>query len=61
MAGWSGSVVKDAKKAQQPTTYYKMTVRFDDGTYAFFEQDDKPAVRKGDKKVIEGRVERGPD
>lgn len=58
----SGSVVKDAKNAQKPTTYYKMTVRFDDGTYAFFEQDDAPAMRKGDKvKLIEGRVERGPD
>lgn len=55
----SGSTVKDAREANKPETYYKMTVRYDDGTYAFFEQDDEPSVRNGDKvEVIDGRVER---
>ena len=55
----SGTTVKDARSAHQPDTFYKMTVRFDDGTYAFFEQDDEPTVRKGDKvEVVDGRVAR---
>ena len=54
-----GKGVKDSRNATKPTTFYKMTVRFDDGTYAFFEQDDEPAVRKGERvDVIDGRVER---
>ena len=54
----SGSVVKDARQATKPSSYYKITVRYDDGTYAFFEQDDKPAVQKGDKvETFEGRLE----
>ena len=49
--------VKDARNANKPITYYKLTVRYDDGTYAFFEQDDQPSVRKGDRvDVIDGRV-----
>ena len=36
-----------------------MTVRYDDGSYAFFEQDDEPNFAKGDRvDVIDGRVER---
>ncbi|MFT3848160.1 MAG: hypothetical protein QM739_05635 [Propionivibrio sp.] len=58
----SGTAVKDARSAHQPETFYKMTVRYDDGTYAFFEQDDEPSVRKGDKvEVIDGRVVRQAD
>jgi len=54
----SGTAVKDARNANKPETFYKMTVRYEDGTYAFFEQDEQPTVRKGDKvEVIEGRVE----
>jgi len=54
-----GSAVKDARNANKPITFYKMTVRFDDGTYAFFEQDDEPAAKKGDKvEISEGRVVR---
>ena len=54
----SGTAVKDARKEGIPATYYKITVRYDDGTYAFFEQDDKPLVRKKDRiEIIEGRVE----
>lgn len=53
----SGSSVKDARKAKRPVTYYKMTVRYDNGSYAFFEQDDEPTVRKGDPvEVVDGRV-----
>ena len=49
--------VKAARNANQPITFYKLTVRYDDGTYAFFEQDDQPSVRKGDRvDVIDGRV-----
>ena len=51
--------VKAARNANQPITFYKLTVRYDDGTYAFFEQDDEPTVGKGDRvDVIDGRVER---
>ena len=51
--------VKEARNADQPVTFYKLTVRYDDGTYAFFEQDDEPNFAKGDRvDVIDGRVER---
>ena len=51
--------VKAARSANQPVTFYKLTVRYDDGTYAFFEQDDEPNFAKGDRvDVIDGRVER---
>jgi len=55
----SGSTVKDARNATKPTTYYKLTVRYDDGSYAVFEQDDEPEIQKGDKvEAIDGRLER---
>ena len=51
--------VKEARSANQPVTFYKLTVRYDDGSYAFFEQDDEPNFGKGDRvDVIDGRVER---
>ena len=51
--------VKAARNADQPITFYKLTVRYDDGTFAFFEQDDEPNFSKGDRvDVIDGRVER---
>ena len=54
----SGTTVKDARNANKPTTFFKATVRFDDGTYAFFEMDDKQGLRKGDKvEVVEGKLE----
>lgn len=54
----SGSVVSDARNAHKATTYYKMTVRLDDGTYAFFEEDDEPVVKKGDRvRIVDGRLE----
>jgi hypothetical protein len=53
------AAVKDARNAKKPVTFYKMTVRYDDGSYAFFEQDEQPAVAKGDPvEIIDGRVER---
>ncbi len=53
----SGSVVSDARNAHKSTTYYKMTVRFDDGTYGFFEDDDEPDVHKGDRvKIVDGQI-----
>ena len=53
-----GSAAKDARNASKPVAFYKMTVRMDDGTFTFFEQDDKPSVAKGDRvEIVEGRVE----
>jgi hypothetical protein len=55
----SGSTVKDARKAARPVTYYKLSVRFADGTFAFFEQDEQPEVVKGDTvEIVDGRVVR---
>jgi len=54
----SGSTVKDARQAMKPLTYYKVTVRYDDGKYAVFEQDDEPEMKKGDKvEAVDGRLE----
>ena len=54
----SGSSVRDARKAGAPLVSYVLTVRYDDGSYAFFEQADEPVLRKGDRvQVIDGRVE----
>jgi hypothetical protein len=45
-----------AKPAAKP---WRVTVRYDDGSYAAFEQDTAPALRKGDRvQVVSGRVER---
>lgn len=53
----SGTAVKDAGNANKPETFYKMTVRYGDGTYAFFEQNDPPTARKGNKfEIIDGRL-----
>ena len=53
----SGNTVKNARKAAKPVTYYKLSVRFTDGTFAFFEQDEQPEVVKGDRvEIIDGRV-----
>ncbi len=54
----SGSSVRDARKAGAPLVSYVITVRYDDGSYAFIEQADEPVPRKGDRvQVIDGRVE----
>lgn len=53
----TGTAVQDARKSSIETTW-KVTVRYDNGQYAAFDQDDEPTVRKGDKvRVIDGRVE----
>jgi hypothetical protein len=54
----SGDVVKEGREPVTRSTSYVVTVRYDDGAYAFFEQDEKPTVRRGDRvQVSEGRVE----
>lgn len=54
----TGSVVADARKAAAPVISYVITVRYEDGSFAFIDQDDEPAVSKGDRvRVVEGRVE----
>lgn len=54
----TGSVLEDARSANAPMTTYVVTVRYEDGSYAFIEQYDEPAVSKGDQvRVFEGRVE----
>jgi hypothetical protein len=53
----NGNTVKNARQAARPVTYYKLSVRFADGTFAFFEQDEPPAVVKGDTvEIVDGRV-----
>lgn len=54
----TGTVVEDARQANEPLLSYVVTVRYEDGTYAFIEQHDEPTVRRGDRvRVVEGRVE----
>ena len=51
-------VVKEARTPVTRSTSYVVTVRYDDEDYAFFEPDDQPIVRRGDKiRVDDGRVE----
>ncbi|HCZ16728.1 MAG TPA: hypothetical protein DHV85_19520 [Candidatus Accumulibacter sp.] len=54
----TGSAVKDDRKARAPVHRYELTIRYEDGGFAFIEQSDQPAVRKGDRvRVVDGRVE----
>ncbi len=54
----TGSAVEDARHRNDPVVVYVITVRYDDGSFAFVEQHDEPLVRKGDRvQVVEGRVE----
>ena len=54
----SGTIVKDARQAAAPVLVYVLTVRYEDGSFAFLEQSDEPTVLKGDRvRVVEGRVE----
>jgi hypothetical protein len=51
-----GDAVKRSKSLGIESSYI-VTVRYENGQYAAFEQDDKPAVKKGDPiRVVEGRV-----
>jgi hypothetical protein len=57
----TGSQSREARReAAKPVARpWLITVRYDDGSYAAFEQDTAPAVRKGDRvQVVSGRVER---
>lgn len=57
----SGSQSRKARKqaAKPPEQPWQVTVRYDDGSYAAFGQDDQPTVSVGDRiQVISGRVER---
>lgn len=55
----SGNSVRDARQASQPDTFYQLTVRYADGSYAVFEQDEQPSVGKGDAvEIVAGRVVR---
>ena len=52
-----GDAVKEAR-VKPVATSYKVTVRYDNGQYAAFDQDEPPTVRRGDKvRVLEGRVQ----
>lgn len=52
-----GDAVKDAR-VKPVATSYKVTVRYDNGQYAAFDQDEPPTVRRGDKvRVVEGRAQ----
>lgn len=54
----TGSAVQDARQRDAPVQIYVITVRYEDGTFAFIEQHDEPSVGKGDRvQVVEGRVE----
>lgn len=54
----TGSAVKDARERDAPVQIYVITVRYEDGSFAFIEQYDEPSVRKGDRvQVVEGRIE----
>ena len=53
----TGTTVQDGRKTPMRTSW-KVTVRYDNGQYATFDQSDEPSVRKGDKvRVAEGRVQ----
>jgi len=53
----TGTTVQDGRKSPKQTSW-KVTVRYDNGQYATFDQSDEPSVHKGDKvRVAEGRVQ----
>jgi hypothetical protein len=55
-----GRNAKEARQQMAPSSSaaYLITIRYDNGNYAVFEQLEKPGIRKGDRvKVQEGKVE----
>lgn len=60
IAGTGTQSRKARREGVKPATRpWLVTVRYDDGSYAAFEQDTAPALRKGDRvQVVSGRVER---
>lgn len=56
-----GKTAKEARQQMAPSSSadYLVTIRYDNGNYAVFEQQEKPDLRKGDRiKVQDGKVER---
>ncbi|MEF8699162.1 MAG: hypothetical protein V5B33_07500 [Candidatus Accumulibacter sp. UW20] len=54
----TGSAVADAREANAPVTTYIISVRYEDGSFTFVEQDDPPVIVKGDRvRIFDGRVE----
>lgn len=56
----TGSASREARQraAMPPAKPWRVTVRYDDGSYASFDQDDRPRVARGQRvQVVSGRVE----
>lgn len=56
----TGSASRAARQqaAKPPAKPWRVTVRYDDGSYASFDQDDRPHVSRGQRvQVVSGRVE----
>ena len=56
----TGSASREARQqaARPPENPWRITVRYDDGSYASFDQDDRPNVSRGQRvQVVSGRVE----
>ena len=56
----TGSASRAARQqaAKPPAKPWRVTVRYDDGSYASFDQDDRPRVSRGQRvQVVSGRVE----
>ncbi len=56
----TGSASRSARQqaATPPAKPWRVTVRYDDGSYASFDQDDRPRVSRGQRvQVVSGRVE----
>jgi hypothetical protein len=60
IAGTGSQSRKARREAAKPVAKpWLVTVRYDDGSYAAFELETAPTVRKGDRvQVVSGRVER---
>lgn len=56
----TGSASRAARQqaATPPAKPWRVTVRYDDGSYASFDQDDRPHLSRGQRvQVVSGRVE----
>lgn len=56
----TGSASRAARQqaAKPPAKPWRVTVRYDDGSYASFDQDDRPHLSRGQRvQVVSGRVE----
>lgn len=59
VAGTGGQAKKQREADMKPASpNWRITVRYDDGSYASFDQEEKPRMRKGDRvRVASGKVE----